>query len=115
MYSAGYIHMHMKMRLSELRHLIRSIVIEAGGATTLPSRPVTRDPMKPSMADREQLTKMSVSALDDPDAVAPHLQDPQYEEEDCWGPVPPVQENPYTLPDFYTKDFGVLPTGNIKR
>jgi len=105
----------MKIKLGMLRMIIREVLAEAGGGTTLPPRPMVNNPMSPSMADREQLTKMSVSSLDDPDMVAPHLQEPQYEEEDCWGPVPPTTENPYMLPDYYSKDFGVLPTGNIKR
>jgi hypothetical protein len=47
--------------------------------------------------------------------VAPHLQEPEVDAEDCWGPVPPVAPNPYAMPDFYTKDFNVIPTPQIKR
>jgi hypothetical protein len=105
----------MKIKLGALRRLVREALLEAGGGTTLPPQPVTRNPMSPSLTDREQITKMSISNLEDEDALAPHLQDPQYEEEDCWGPVPPTAENPYALPDFYTNDFSVLPTPPIKR
>lgn len=81
----------------------------------MPPRPVVRNPMSPSMADREQLGRISVKDKDDPEDVSPHLREPLYDEEDCWGPVPPKGANPYAMPDFYTKDYGVLPTSPIKR
>jgi len=53
--------------------------------------------------------------VDDPDELTPHLREPIYDEEDCWGPVPPTGNDPYALPDPYAKDTGVLPTPPIKR
>lgn len=105
----------MKIRVRELRRVIRQVLREAGGGTTIPSRPVVNNPMSPSMADREAIGRISISSLDDPDEVAPHLREPVYDEEDCFGPVPPTAENPYILPDYYSKDYGVLPTPPIKR
>lgn len=105
----------MKIRLSELRAMIRSALIEAGGAAPRPARPVINNPMSPSMSDREQIGKNSVKQLPDDEDITPHLQEPVYDEEDCHGPVPPTGQDPYALPDFYTKDYGVLPTGTIKR
>ena len=71
--------------------------------------------MSPSMADREQIGRNSIKDIDDPDEVAPHLRDPLYDDEDCWGPVPPTAENPYAMPDVYNKDYNVIPTSTIKR
>lgn len=105
----------MKIRLWELRRIIRQTLVEIGGARTTVPRPVVNNPMSPSMADREQLGRNSIKDKDSPDEVAPHLQEPLYDEEDCWGPVPPTAQNPYALPDYYAKDFGVLPTPPIKR
>jgi hypothetical protein len=67
------------------------------------------------MADREQLGRVSVKDKDDPEEITPHLRDPLYDEEECWGPVPPTSQNPHAMPDFYTKDYGVIPTSPIKR
>lgn len=99
-----------------LRSFIRQMVmLEAGGAPANAPRPVLSNPMAPSMADREQIGRISIKDLDDPEEISPHLREPVYDEEDCWGPVPPTAENPYALPDFYNKDYGVLPTPPIKR
>lgn len=105
----------MKITVRQLRGIIREVLTEAGGASPTPPRPNIRNAMAPSMADREQLGKISIDNLDDPDQVAPHLQEPEVDAEDCWGPVPPVAPNPYAMPDFYTKDFNVIPTPTIKR
>ena len=69
--------------------------------------------MQPDMADREQLGKIAKPS--DPDEIAPHLTEPVYDYEDCYGPVPPQGKNPYTLPDPYSKDYHVIPTPPIKR
>ena len=105
----------MRIRLGELRKIIRATLQEAGGGTTIPPRPVINNPMSPSMADREQIGRISIENMDDPDQVAPHLQDPTYDEDECWGPVPPKAQNPYAMPDPYAKDYHVIPTPSIKR
>jgi hypothetical protein len=105
----------MRIRLGTLRRIIRVSLAEAGGGTTMPPRPVTRNPTAPSMADREQLGRISIKDMDDPEEVSPHLMEPLYDKEDCFGPVPPTAQNPYALPDFYTKDYNVIPTPQIKR
>jgi hypothetical protein len=103
----------MKIKLGELRKIIRGVLRETGGGTTLPRMPVIRNAMGPEMSDREQLGRIAEPR--DPDEIAPHLVEPIYDEEDTWGPVPPIAPNPYALPDMYTKDYGVLPTPPIKR
>jgi hypothetical protein len=105
----------MKMTIGDLRKTIREVLSEVGGAKSTPSRPTVNNPMSPSMADREQIGRVSVKDSEDPEEITDHLRDPLYDEEECWGPVPPTSQNPYALPDYFTKDFGVLPTGNIKR
>lgn len=105
----------MKIRLRELRRLIRDAIHEGAGGITVPRRPNIRNPMAPSMADREQLGRISIKDKDDPEEVSPHLREPLYDEEDCWGPVPPKGANPYAMSDIYTKDYHVIPTPQIKR
>ena len=87
---------------------------EAGGGTTLPKLPMVRNAMGPDLADREQLGRISSKDKED-DEISPHLLEPHYSEDECWGPVPPTQENPYMIPDPYNKDYHVIPTPQIKR
>lgn len=82
---------------------------------TIPPRPNIRNPLSPSMADREQLGRITMRDVDDPEDVSPHLRDPVYDEEECWGPVPPNGKNPYAIPDPYSQDYHVIPTPQIKR
>lgn len=105
----------MKITIRELRSIIRSVLQEAAGGTTLPNMPRVRDSIGPDFADREQLGRISTKDADDEDELPPHLREPVHQEEDCWGPVPPTGNDPYALPDPYTKDTGVLPTPPIKR
>ena len=107
--------MAMRIRLGTLRRIIRRSLMEAGGGTTMPPRQTMVDPMTNTMADREQLGRNSIRDLDDPDEVAPHLREPVYDEEECFGPVPPDAPNPYAMPDPFTQDFNVIPTPQIKR
>jgi hypothetical protein len=104
----------MKITIGQLRTIIRNTLLEAAGGTTLPHMPVIRNAMGPDFADREQLGRISKKDEDEGE-ITPHLREPLYDEEDCWGPVPPTQQNPYMLPDPYAKDYGVLPTPPIKR
>lgn len=105
----------MRIRIIELRRIIREALLESGGGTTMPPRPVVNNPMSPSMADREQLGRISIKDSEDPEEVSPHLREPLYDEEDCHGPVPPTRQNPYALPDPYTQDYNVIPTPTIRR
>lgn len=105
----------MKLTVGRLRRLIKEVLEEAGGASPTPPRPNVRNAMAPSMADREQIGRISIKDKDGPEEISSHLQEPVHDEEDCWGPVPPTAQNPYAMPDFYTKDFNVIPTPPIKR
>ena len=104
----------MKIKLGDLKNIIRSVIKEAGGGTTLPKLPMIRNAMGPEFSDREQLGRISTKDKND-DEISPHLREPQYSEEECWGPVPPTEEDPYMIPDPYNKDYHVIPTPQIKR
>ena len=104
----------MRITIGELRRMIRASLREAAGGITVPRQPTTSNPMAPSMPDRERIGKNSIRQMD-PDDVSPHLREPVYDEEDCWGPVPPTGANPYAMPDPYAKDYHVIPTPQIKR
>jgi hypothetical protein len=104
----------MKITISQLRNIIRSVIVEAAGGITLPRMPVIRNAIQPDFSDRERLGRISVKDADE-DAITPHLREPIYDEEETWGPVPPTGEDPYALPDPYSKDYHVIPTPQIKR
>jgi hypothetical protein len=103
----------MLMTLGRLRKIIRSAIRETGGGTTLPRMPMIRNSMQPDFSSREQLGKIAKDR--DPDELAPHLIEPEVDFEDCYGPVPPTDKNPYALPDPYTRDTSPVPTPPIKR
>ena len=105
----------MKITVKQLRSIIQSVIKEAAGGITLPKNPVVRNFEGPELADREQLARMSIKDVEDPDEISPHLREPLHKEEDCWGPVPPIQQDPYVLSDPYSKDYHVIPTPQIKR
>lgn len=105
----------MRIRLGELRSLIRDALLEVGGAPATKPRPMSSNPMTSSIPDREQLGRITVRDAEDPESISPHLRDVLYDEEDCWGPVPPVAEDPHAGPDLFAKDFNVIPTSSIKR
>lgn len=106
----------MRIRLGALRRLIREALLEAGGAWASQPVPVSRNyGMNNVVNDREQLTQITSKDLDDPDELSPHLQDAINDDEYDPGPVPPIGENPYVLPDPYTQDYSPLPTSTIKR
>lgn len=104
----------MRISIGRLRRIIREVILEAGGGITVPPRATQANPMAPSMPDREQIGRVSIRDVD-VDDVAPHLREPVYDEDDCWGPVPPTGANPYAMPDPYAKDYHVIPTPPIKR
>lgn len=104
----------MKMTMRQLRRIIRECLAEAGGAVATKPRATETNPMSPSLPDREELGRNSIRDLD-VDEVSPHLREPMYDPEDCWGPVPPVGDNPHVGPDPFTRDYHVIPTPQIKR
>ena len=93
----------MKITLGELRRIIRKVIIEAGGG--IPHMPMVRDSMGPEFADREQLGRISTKDKDEEDLTSPHLREPDYPEEETWGPVPPTGEEPFAHLDSYAKDY----------
>ena len=103
----------MKITLEQLRSIIRSILREGGGGTSLPKMPMMGNPTTSDFAAREQLGKLAKPR--DPKEISSHLIEPVEDMEDCYGPVPPSGKNPYALPDPYTKDTSPLPTPPIKR
>ena len=102
----------MKVTLRELKRVIRSFVLlELDSRMTRPMF-APNDPVSPELADRESLGYLADGDIDVDDAgdVPAHLKDPVEDPEECWGPVPPTQGDPYVQQDPFTRGWGVLPT-----
>jgi len=106
----------MRMKIGDLRRIVREVLLEVGGGVPMRPRPVTADPSASAGVGREQLTKISAKDLDDPDELAPHLRDDTPAINDPYDtPVPPTAPKPRASADPLAKDYSVLPTPPIKR
>jgi hypothetical protein len=109
----------VRLTLRQLRQVIREALVRewAGTAPTKPMFNAVNEPLSPSTNDREQLGCLADTPPDvDPnDELPSHLRDPVEEPEDCYGPVPPVQGDPYVQQDPFTRDTSPLPTSPIRR
>jgi hypothetical protein len=104
----------MKITLGQLRSIIRHALLEAGGASPIPSQPYTRNAMSPDINHREQLGKLEFGEVED--ELPEHLREPELTPEECWGPVPPNDENdPGVYQDPFVRSYSPLPTPGIKR
>jgi hypothetical protein len=97
----------MLVRLSVLRAMIREELLKV------------RDVLSPEKSDREQIGSLGKRTLDpecqEEDDIPAHLRDQDYDVNDYWGPVPPTAPEPYASADPNVNDWGILPTGTIKR
>lgn len=100
-----------------IRDYVKAIITEWGGAMPNKPQPQQRNAMSPDIATREPITNMSKNDIDtDGDTDLPsHLREPTVNMEDCYGPVPPTAEEPYTQQDPNVRDFSPLPTSGIRR
>ena len=81
------------------------------------SQPTQRNPLSPDSNDREQLGSLKQRDVDtdDGDDLPPHLREPVYSAEECFGPVPPTGEEPYAQQDPLVRDWSPLPSSSIMR
>jgi len=102
----------MKIKLGNLRKLIRTLV-EVGGWASAP-QPVGTSTYSSDLPNREQIGRMEITD-DNENDLAGHLIDPEEDVEDCYGPVPPTSEETGVHQDPYASDYGVLPRSQIQR
>lgn len=100
-----------------IREYVKALITELGGGLPNKPQPYQRDAMSPDVATREPITNMSKNDIDtDGDTDLPtHLREPTVDMDDCYGPVPPTAEEPYTQQDPNVRDFSPLPTSGIRR
>lgn len=98
----------MKIRIDELRSVIRVCLLEAGGGMAFKPQPYHRNALSPAVSSREELGKLKQldidTELDGDTDVSAHLRDVIVTPEECYGPVPPVQNDPYTMQDPMVQD-----------
>lgn len=90
------------------------MIVEAGGGWASPPQPAGGDSFNPDINNREYLGRLESGTQPDDD-LPPHLRDPQEDFEDDYGPVPPMQGDPYVSQDPYVRNSSPLPTPGIKR
>ena len=99
----------MIISVGQLRRIIREVLKESSVAAATSARPSVGNALAPSMTDREQIGRISIPIdKDDHEELSSHLEEPEEDPEDCWGPVPPGAPNPHATPDFYTNDFNIV-------
>jgi hypothetical protein len=90
-----------------LRQYIRSFIFEALEG------PHISNVLSQDLASREQIGSLADSGEED--EISAHLIEPEVTPEDCYGPVPPIADDPGVFADPFTRDYHVLPTSTIKR
>lgn len=102
--------------IGEFRRLVRAALREGAGAPATKPEPYMRDAFAPDHADREALGYLADVDVDTEDGqLPPHLRDTVEDPEDCFGPVPPDQGDPYVGQDPFVRDSSPLPTPPFKR
>ena len=81
----------------------------------MPPRPVTANPSPASPIVYDELEKISIQDLDDPEEIAPHLRGEQPNDVMDLGPVPPIQPGPHAQIDPYVRFTSPLPRSQIIR
>jgi hypothetical protein len=108
----------VKLTIRDLRKIVKSVLREAGGAaSTKPMFGAINDPLSPATSDRESLGYLADNprGVDPNDQLPAHLREPLETPEDCFGPVPPVGEDPYVMQDPLVRDASPLPGPRINR
>lgn len=100
----------MKTTIKTLRYLIRSLIHEAYASNV--DGPHISNVLSQHLADRDPIPNLGVRSKKDDDEIAPHLMEPEVDMEDCYGPVPPVAEEPGVYPGF-ARDYHVIPNPPI--
>lgn len=94
------------MSFSVLRQCIKEILAE------VLEGPHISNVLSHDLADRDQL--VDLTKFED-EEISPHLSEPVLSPEECFGPVPPTNDDPGVYADPFTRDYHVLPTSTIKR
>lgn len=102
----------MKNSMTNLRNFIKEIILEISpGWSSAPISPFIR---KDTAIERETIGSLTHGEPDE-EATAPHLREPELTPEECWGPVPPISEEPGLYADPWVNDYSPLRSKPIYR
>ena len=99
----------MRIYLGELRTYIRAVIAETGGGVAIKPQPRGTAP------NTSNRTAIGHFGPPPPIELPEHLRDEEITPEECFGPVPPEEEEPGVHADPYVRDASVLPTPQIYR
>lgn len=108
----------MRLTVKQLRARIsEELELEWAGAPPNKQEPFVGDSHGSAWNSREQLDSLKKSDVDTEtgDELPPHLREPMYDAEDCFGPVPPDQPEPHIQTDPFARDFSPKPNSSIRR
>ena len=109
------IYPNVKFIMRHVAHKPAEHLQEIGGAKATKPKMMRDAPYATKTANREQIGSLGKKDKPNEEELSPHLMEPEVDPEDCWGPVPPKNPNPYATSDPFTQDYGVLPTSPIRR
>lgn len=95
---------------SQLRQYIR-LIIEAYASNV--DGPHLGNLISPHLTQRDEIPYAGIKRKREEDEIAPHLMEPEEDMEDCYGPVPPVNDDPGVYADPFTQDYHVIPNPAI--
>lgn len=90
-----------------LRDYIRQVIREAYYSNI--DGPHLTNLISPHLAQRDEIPYLGKKRNKEDEEIASHLEEPEVDMKDCYGPVPPVAEEPGAFPDPYTQDYHVIP------
>ena len=99
--------------MKDLRSLIRLLIREAYYSNI--DGPHLGNLISPHLAQRDEIPYLGVKRNPEEDEIAAHLQEPEEDMEDCYGPVPPTTEEPGVYADPYSQDYHVIPKADHRR
>ena len=96
-----------------LRHYIRCILQEAYYSNI--DGPHLTNLMSPHLSQRDEIPYLGKKRKKEEDEISAHLMEPELDMEDCYGPVPPVTQEPGVFIDPYTQNWHVTPKADHRR
>jgi len=92
--------------LKLLRRYIRTLIKEAYYSNV--DGPHVNNVMSSDLSVRDEIPYLGKKRNKE-EEISSHLLEPEVDMEDCYGPVPPVAEEPGVHSDFFTQDYHVIP------
>lgn len=108
----------MKLTLGRFRSIVReALTREGAGGVPSKAQPFIGDETGSTWNSREQLAALKDQDTDTEtgDELPPHLREPMYDADECFGPVPPDAPEPWILSDPFVRDSSPTPTPGIRR